>query len=129
MCGVAFGMSSAIAVSIGAPIGAPVERNVRTRSRAAWSAAVSASAVATTLRIAAGERKTMPASDARTAAATAVAVRVRGEETSMSGVAERVPSAGPSRAKGAKPVTRPVPGVISRCAARVSRSALSCPCV
>ena len=68
------GMSSATAVSIAALMGAPVERKVRTRMSAAWSAAVSASFVATTLRIAAGERKTMPASDARTAAATAVAV-------------------------------------------------------
>ncbi len=50
-----------------------------------------------------GERNTMPASEARTAAATADAVRVRGADTSMSGVAERVPRAGPNSAKGAKP--------------------------
>lgn len=71
----------------------------------------------------------MRASEARTAAATAAAVSVRGAETSMSGVAERVPSAGPSSANGAKPVTRPVSAVTSKCAARVSRRAVSWRCV
>ena len=47
----------------------------------------------------------------------------------MSGVTERVPSAGPSSANGAKPVTSPVSFVTSKCAASTSRSAESCRCV
>ena len=129
VCAVAFGITRAAAVRSASLIGAPVERNVSTPASAARSSAVRASAVATTFRIAAGERKTMRACEARTAVATADAVRVRGAETSMSGVTESVPSAGPRRAKGAKPVTRPVPGETSKCAARMSRRADSCRCV
>ncbi len=68
----------------------------------------------------------MRASDSRTAPATAFAVSVRGAETSMSGVTDLVPRAGPSRAKGAKPVTSPLSDVTSKCEASTSRSADSC---
>ena len=68
----------------------------------------------------------MRESDARTAAATARAVSVRGAETSIAGVAERVPSAGPSRAKGANPVTSPVSLSMPKWAASTSRRAESC---
>ena len=59
VCGVAFGMSCAADSSSRAPIGAPVERKVCTRASAARSSGVSRSAVSTTFRTAAGERKTM----------------------------------------------------------------------
>ncbi|SIM98037.1 Uncharacterised protein [Mycobacteroides abscessus subsp. abscessus] len=66
--------------------------------------------MATTFIRAAGEAKTMVASIACAAWARARAERVLGRVTSMSGVTEVAPKAGPSRAKGAKPATSPEPG-------------------
>ena len=84
------------------------------------------SRVARTLRSAAGEAKTTVASIAAAAPASARAVRVRGAVTSMAGVTDTAPSAGPSRANGAKPATSRAPGRIPKVAATVSRIAASC---
>ena len=117
----AFGMSSPAAASSGSDTGRPPTGRSRRRPERASSVASRSSAVATTLVSAAGERNTTVASTAAAAAATAVAVRVRGDVTSMSGVTRVAPRAGPSRANGAKPATRPVPGPMSYCSASASR--------
>ena len=62
---------------------------------------------------------------AEAASARARAVRVFGAVTSMSGVTDVVPMAGPSSAKGAKPATSPVPAVspyVPRTASRMAES-------
>ena len=86
---------------------------MRTPSSASRSAGDRVPDVATTLATAAGDKKTTVARASRAAAATAVAVSVDGLVTSMSGVTERAPRAGPSRANGANPATSPVSGPTS----------------
>ena len=129
VCAVAPGINAEMAASSGSDTGAPAERNRSTPPRARWSAAVRSPVVATTLATAAGDRNTTVASTALTAAATAEAVSVFGEVTSMSGVTDRAPSAGPRSANGANPATSPVPTPTPYCAARASRTAESWACV
>src|SRR5690554_588565 len=126
-------MRADAACSSDSDTGAPADRNNSTRPRAVQSASVSASAVVTTLATAAGERNTtvdvVPSLADATAAATAFAVSDFGEVTFMSGVTDRAPRAGPSRAKGANPATNPVPGPTPYWPASAWQSAESCWCV
>ena len=59
--------------------------------------------------MAAGDANTAVAPIAIVASASACAVSVLGLVTSMSGVTDAAPRAGPSSANGAKPATSPVP--------------------
>ncbi len=103
---VASGKSVAVRSSRGPPSGAPADSS----RRMCANASPCSPAVATTFVMAAGDRKIESASTARTAAASRSAVRVAGRVTSISGVAVRQPSAGPSSANGAKPATSPLSG-------------------
>ena len=65
----------------------------------------------------------MVARPAMIASAIALAVRVFGFVTDMSGVTEVAPIAGPSSAKGGKPATSPVPSRTSNTRASTAASA------
>ena len=107
----AFGNTSAMASMSSKGTGAPAESTSSTPAHAARCCSSSSEAVAATFKYAAGEAKTMVARPAMIASAIAVAVSVFGFVTDMSGVTEVAPMAGPNKANGGKPATRPVPSV------------------
>ena len=113
VCSVAFGQSARRPLRAGrqGPARRPRAAAARRPSASVRSASRSAAGGQHVAQRRAARRRPPWRRSARTASASAVAVRVPGAVTSMAGTTEASPSAGPSRANGAKAATSRSSGV------------------